>query len=157
MINKIVYFTLTSTAETPMGIVIRKAGLPLFFPFFYFFHLPLLARLATLWWSCGSSEGYHPNTEQHWKSKLWLVSRDRRVAAVAPGVCVCSGVLSHPVAKKVEWNLFSDVYLTVERLPTFFCACWSKCLFYWENAGSFQTSVGPTNQWLNPCFVCMVE
>lgn len=51
MINKIVYFTLTSAAEAPMGIVIREAGLPLlFFPFLLwgFFPLPLLARLAPL-------------------------------------------------------------------------------------------------------------
>lgn len=40
MINKIVYFTLTSAAEAPMGIVIRKAGLPpLFFLSFVFFFL----------------------------------------------------------------------------------------------------------------------
>lgn len=40
MINKIVYFTLTSAAEAPMGIVISKAGLPpLFFPLFCFFFL----------------------------------------------------------------------------------------------------------------------
>lgn len=45
MINKIVYFTLTSAAEAPMGIVIRKAGLPpLFFSFLlcFFFLCPFL-------------------------------------------------------------------------------------------------------------------
>lgn len=49
MINKIVYFTLTSAAEAPVGIMIRKAELPpFFFPSFLFLTLPLLARLAPL-------------------------------------------------------------------------------------------------------------
>lgn len=108
MINKIVYFTLTSAAEAPVGFVIRKAGLPPLFFFlyfvFFFFSLPLLAQLTPLWWSCGSSEGYHPNTKHHGKSKLWLFSGD--------GPCRLGGscrvrILRSAVTlsgKKVEWN-----------------------------------------------------
>lgn len=51
MINKIVYFTLTSAAEPPMGIVIRKAGLPpLFFSFLlcFFPHAPSCSARSSL-------------------------------------------------------------------------------------------------------------
>lgn len=132
MINKIVYFTLTSAAEAPMGIVIRKAGLPpLFFSFLlcFLFPLPLLARLAPLWWSCRSSEGYHPNTEQHGKSKLWLVSGDGRVAVAAPDVCLCSGVLSQSVAKK-KWSEICSVVFTSHQIaspPSFLHADRNVC------------------------------
>lgn len=157
--NKIVYFTLTSAAEAPVGFVIRKAGLPpLFFPFFCFFlPLPLLARLAPLWWSCGSSEGYHPNTKHHGKSKLWLVSGDgpcRHGGSRRVHILRSAATLS---CKKVEGNPL--VMFTSHQIasPTLVSACWSKCLFYQKSAGSCQTSGGLTNRWLNPGFVCIVE
>lgn len=85
----------------PHGDVNReKKQSSLSFPSFSIFSLlPFFAWLMPLWWSCGSSEGYRPNTKHHGKSKLWLIWDDgplSDVTVAVPCVSVYTGVLSHP-------------------------------------------------------------
>lgn len=100
MINKIVYFTLTSATEAPMGIVIRKAGLPpLFFsfPFFCFFFIIIFfapscsarSSLMKLW----EFRGISPEHKAPWEEQTLARQRRRDLSPRRLlGVCEYSGV-----------------------------------------------------------------
>lgn len=113
MINKIVYFTLTSAAEAPMGIVIRKAGLPpLFFsPFFcvFFSSAPSCSARSSLM-KLQEFRGISPEHGAAWEeqtlARQWRRAcrrgSSRRVPMLRSAVtisCKKSGV------KSVQWCL----------------------------------------------------
>lgn len=100
--NKIVYFTLTSAAEAPVGFVIRKAGLPpLFFPFFCFFFLcPFLLGSLPFDEVVGVQRDITRTQSTMGRANFGSSVETGPVAMVAPAVCVYSGVLPHSAAKK---------------------------------------------------------
>lgn len=129
MINKIVYFTLTSAAEAPMGIVIRKAGLPpLFFLsfVFFFFLCPFLLDLLLFDEVAGVQRDITQTQSSMGRANFGSSAETGVSLRRLTGTCVCSGVLSHLAAKKCreKSEIGSAMFISHQiASPTFFCAC----------------------------------
>lgn len=166
--NKIVYFALTSAAETLWGCDYGNTAPSLPFPsfFFFVFCLPLLAPLIPLWWSCGSSEGssaagISPEHKAPWEEQTLAHLR----GGPGRGVCMCvrpvmalcaytqecchTRLIKTSKVRNVKLKLFTDMLPQARSLYCDLNANQDVCLA--KNTEACQTSGGPTKPMTQSC------
>lgn len=117
--NKIVYFTLTSAAEAPVGLVIRKAGLPpLFFSFLLFFSssAPSCSARSPLM-KLQEFRGISPEHKAPWEEQTLALQWRRGLSPWWLPPCAYTQECCHSQLQKSRGKPVSDVYLTPDCLP----------------------------------------